>query len=134
LFAVELAAITLVGCTKEIIVEKEVPVENEGETGSTLVKFALDANMVQTRTTADHGTLDPTDDENKIYNYALFIFKSNGMIEATLKKQSPGLDAPLGPDTNGLLTFDKDQNPDLSWNEDGDAIVISAGVKTFLLL
>ncbi|MCD8042574.1 MAG: Mfa1 family fimbria major subunit [Tannerellaceae bacterium] len=130
LLATAMAVLLLVSCTKEVI--KEVYVGGEDDPGTTRVTFALDANMVKTKSVDDHGNLSPTEYENLIYNYALFIFKSSGMLEATLVAKSSALDNPLTPDNNGLLTFTEAQNPGLTW--DGDAIVISAGNKTFFAI
>ncbi|MCD8166709.1 MAG: hypothetical protein LUE93_11700 [Bacteroides sp.] len=62
----------------------EVPVP--AETGKTYVKVGLTppGSKVQGRATGDHYDKTPSEEELLIYNYAVFIFNSNGILEATL--------------------------------------------------
>ncbi|MCC8134809.1 MAG: Mfa1 family fimbria major subunit [Tannerellaceae bacterium] len=137
LFAVALAAIFLAtGCTKEIIIDNTndpVPTEK----GVSYVKFNLSTEGIGTKAANDHYGAIPTDDELKIYNYAVFIFNSNGILEASLSRSiySPpsASDIPAKDDYNmgDLLDFDPNEAYNPLYMDNQQVVTLSAGTKYF---
>lgn len=109
-------------------------VETE-DAGIARIKVGLAPNSTSLRAGAGHADGTPTDDELKIYNYALFIFNSAGMLEASLiaTPYSTSASNPEPADYGDIapLTFDQAFNPNL--DSDG-VLTVSAGNKTFFAI
>ncbi|MCD8179788.1 MAG: hypothetical protein LUE98_21260 [Tannerellaceae bacterium] len=129
LLATAMAVLLLVSCTKEVT--KEIYIEKEE--GPTKIKIALSPGDNGTKA-GNHYNLKPTDDENLIYNYALFIFNSSGLLEesliATISSTSNGAKSYTDPEFADGLTFSAAENPGKI--DDNGLITLTAGNKNIL--
>lgn len=139
LLTVFIAFSAITSCTR--VVEKEVIIPAPVEEGKARIRVGIEAPAT-TRAQADHGSLTPTTDELKIYNYAMFIFNASGMLEASLiQTVATALNSytPLAYNStnfpNGLVftknggsTTGQDSNPAL---DDNGVLTLSAGPKMF---
>ncbi len=124
-FAVALAMATLLSCTEKVVV---ITPEN----GTARIQVGL--NLDEAGTRAGHYDKTPNVDELKIYNYALFIFNSANILEATLMAMPYSTQTGGNPenyDETVGLTFDSALNENLDAN---GVLTLSAGAKSFFAI
>lgn len=133
LLATAMAVLLLVSCTKEVI--KEVYVGGEDDPGTARIKINLVSdNVPKVKSANDHYGITPTQDELKIYNYALFIFNSSGMLEASLIQTIGKNENNYTPEiyNNSPLEFTQAENPE--YIDDNGVITLTAGRKEFFAI